>query len=589
MCNSPTDIANAVRDADSGDIMEFRQLLRHHNPKNQKTWTTSTADEFGRLFQGVGKGDQTGQRVQGTNTFHFIHRNQVPHHKIKDVTCARFVCTLQEMKENKHRTRMTAGGNKISYQGDAGTPIAHLETAKLLLNSVLSRPGARFMTLDLANFYLMTPMTELENTRMKLSDIPNEIIEEHQLHQHEHHGWACVEIRRGAYGLPQAGKLSHKQLSHHLNAAGHYEAATTSGLWRHKWRPIAFALVVDDFGVEPVGKLHADHLIQTLKAHYDVTQDWSGVNFLSIDLEWDYAKGTVRLSMKNYILKVLKRFNHLSSNKACHSPHPHQQPTYGVKKQCDPDLDNSQQLSTTDQTRLQAITGALSGYARAVDNELLVALGLIAMKTHAPTTLTDVIMTHLLNYVHTYPNDGITLTLTLTLTHRKSGMQLAAHSDAVCLNENQAKSRASAHMHVSKNVPIPSFNGAVMTNAKFMKNVMSSAAEAELASLLITAKKCVELRQTLQEMGWPQLPTPMQVDNTTTVGVVTNTIIPEQTKSVDMRLWWLQFRTNQKQFRPYWASGKENLADNASKHHPNQHHLSQRPPRAGLQNAFEPQ
>ena len=118
---------------------------------------------------------------------------------------------------------------------------------------------------------------------------------------------------------------------------------------------------------------------------------------------------------------------------------------------------------------------------------------------------------------------------------------------------------------------------------------MSSAAEAELTSLFITARKCVALRQTLQEMGWPQQPTPIQVDNTTAVGVVTNNIIPKQTKSMDMRLWWLRCRTNQKQFRPYWASGKGNLADYTSKHHSNQHHLSQRPLRAGLPTTFEPQ
>ena len=66
---------------------------------------------------------------------------------------------------------------------------------------------------------------------------------------------------------------------------------------------------------------------------------------------------------------------------------------------------------------------------------------------------------------------------------------------------------------------------------------MLSAAEVELASLFITACKCAELRQTALEMGWPQQHTPIQVDNTTAVGVVTNNIIPKQTKSMDMRLW----------------------------------------------------
>ena len=67
-----------------------------------------------------------------------------------------------------------------------------------------------------------------------------------------------------------------------------------------------------------------------------------------------------------------------------------------------------------------------------------------------------------------------------------------------------------------------------------MKYIMSSAAEAELASLFITAKKCVKLRQTLQEIGWPQQPTPIQVDNTIVVGVVMNNIVSKQIKSMDM-------------------------------------------------------
>ena len=83
---------------------------------------------------------------------------------------------------------------------------------------------------------------------------------------------------------------------------------------------------------------------------------------------------------------------------------------------------------------------------------------------------------------------------------------------------------------------IPAFNGAVIILALIIKFVISSAAKAELAALFLTAKKCVPLRQTLTEMGWPQKPTPIQVNNTTVVGVVSNNIIPKQLKSMDMRL-----------------------------------------------------
>ena len=65
-----------------------------------------------------------------------------------------------------------------------------------------------------------------------------------------------------------------------------------SGLWRHKWRPILFYLIVDDFGIEYVDKLHSDHLRDTLLDHYEITQDWTGSRLSGIDLAWDYSKLT---------------------------------------------------------------------------------------------------------------------------------------------------------------------------------------------------------------------------------------------------------------------------------------------------------
>ena len=59
--------------------------------------------------------------------------------------------------------------------------------------------------------------------------------------------------------------LANKQLRVRLEKEGYYEARTTSGIWRHKWIPMQFCLVVDDFGVEYVGKQHAEHLETILK------------------------------------------------------------------------------------------------------------------------------------------------------------------------------------------------------------------------------------------------------------------------------------------------------------------------------------
>jgi hypothetical protein len=38
-----------------------------------------------------------------------------------------------------------------------------------------------------------------------------------------------------------------------------------------------FTLINDDFGVEYVSEEHAFHLRDTIKEHYDVTENWKGI------------------------------------------------------------------------------------------------------------------------------------------------------------------------------------------------------------------------------------------------------------------------------------------------------------------------
>ena len=156
--------ANEVFDEDSGKLMKYRQLITH--PKYKEVWMHSSANEFGRLAQGVGG------RIQGTNTIYFIHKHQVPSDRWKDITYAKFVCELKPNKAEIHRTRLTVGGDKVHYPGDVGTPTADLTLVKMHLNSVISTPGARYMTLDVKNFYLNTPMVRYEYVRIKIDDIP---------------------------------------------------------------------------------------------------------------------------------------------------------------------------------------------------------------------------------------------------------------------------------------------------------------------------------------------------------------------------------------------------------------------------------
>ena len=83
-------------------------------------------------------------------------------------------------------------------------------------------------------------------------------------------------------------------------------------------------------------------------------------------------------------------------------------------------------------------------------------------------------------------------------------MIISAHSVAEYLNVIKARSRASAHIMLSEDVPVPSYNGPVLTIYQIIKCVMYSAAETDLVGLYICAKEMVPLRQALVEMSWPQ-------------------------------------------------------------------------------------
>eukprot|EP00804_Cyclotella_cryptica_P016948 CCRYP_001900-RB/>CCRYP_001900-RB protein AED:0.47 eAED:0.43 QI:0/-1/0/1/-1/0/1/0/167 len=152
-------------------------------------------------------------------------------------------------------------------------------------------------------------------------------------------------------------------------------------------------------------------------------------------------------------------------------------------------------------------------------------------------------------------------------------MILAVHSDASYL-ETTARSRAGGHFFLSKGDPSPCDNSVILTLAQIIKPVMSSAAEAELGTLHINAREAVPQRHLLNELGHPQPPTPIQIDNSTALGVVTNIIQPKRTKAMDMRFHWLRCRENQKQFCTYWHAGATTLADYVTKHHPAIHHSS---------------
>ncbi len=552
-----------VLDPDTGKSLNYRQLRQH--PKLGPAWDISSANEFGRLAQGIGG------RVKGTNTIFFIPKGKVPLDRRKDVSYGKFVCKVRPEKvDEPNRTRLTVGGNLINYPFEVGTPTADLLLAKILFNSVISTKNARFMTIDIKNFYLNTPMQRYEYIKLKLSDIPSEVIEEYNLRSiATDDDFVYVEIRAGMYGLPQAGLIAQELLEKRLNKEGYYQDKYVPGLWHHEWRPINFTLVVDDFGVKYVGKEHADHLLGVIQKHYKCTKEWDGKRYIGIKLDWDYDRRKVHLSMPGYVKTALTELGHEPPEHKQDQPHRHVPPNYGAKTQYATPDDNTPPLGKASASRIRKITGKFLYLGRAVDGTLLTPLSAIASNQSNPTTDTLAKATQFLDYVSSQEE--------AVLTYNASEMILAAHSDASYLCEPNARSRAGGHFFLSNNDPFPPNNGAILNIAQIIKHVMTSAAEAELAALYINAREAIYIRLILQQLGHPQPATPIQTDNSTAEGVINSKVQPKRTKAMDMRFHWLRDRETLKQFRIYWRPGRMNYADYWTKHHPAAHHRNIRP------------
>jgi hypothetical protein len=477
---------------------------------------------------------------------------------------------MKPIKEEKYRTRLSAGGDRINYPDDVSTPTADMTLFKCLMNSIILTPGARCVMVDIKDCYLCTPMKRPEYMRLKKTDVPKEIMREYQLEELvTEDGYVYCKITKGMYGLPQSGIIAQELLAERLAEYGYHQSKIIPGLWTHETRQTTFTLVVEDFAIKIMNKQDAEHLIKALKKSYQITLDREATNYIGLTVEWDYANGKVHTHMTGYLPKAMTRFKHETLNKIQNSPHQHVAIQYGAKTQLIADEEASPLPVNKEKTKyIQAVAGTLLYYARAVDATILLAPSTIGTEQAKPTQATIKTIKQLLNYCATQEE--------VIITYSASKMILCVHSNAGYCNEKNAQSRAGGYFFLSNNDQLPPNNGAIMTNATIIKAVMSSAAEAELRALFLNVKEAVYLWQILTKMGHPQPRTPIQTDNTTAEGVINNKIQPKRTKVMDMRFHWLHGREAQGQLRIYWCPGKSNLMDIFTKHHPPAHHVNVR-------------
>jgi hypothetical protein len=136
-------------------------------------------------------------RLLDTTTMHPIQLHQQPEDRRGDTTY--YNPKPKEKYDDDMnkvcRIRGTAGGDRINYDGPTKANTAALSTVKILLQSVAS-DDANFMTLDIKDFYLMTPLPRPEYLRIPLKFLSAEILDQHNLRPFIHNNSIYLRLQR---------------------------------------------------------------------------------------------------------------------------------------------------------------------------------------------------------------------------------------------------------------------------------------------------------------------------------------------------------------------------------------------------------
>jgi hypothetical protein len=178
-----------------------------NDPTFEPLWKRGFGNELGCLFQGI-------HDIQVKNTCFFVELTNNP--KERQITYEKNICDYKTHKKGKERVRFTVGGDRLDYSGEVATSTADMTTFKILINSTLSTKDAYMMMTDINNYYLGTPLPGMNTCACYCQYPPRKSLTSTILRVMTVDGWVYIKIRKGMYGLKQAGLLANQLLQKHL-------------------------------------------------------------------------------------------------------------------------------------------------------------------------------------------------------------------------------------------------------------------------------------------------------------------------------------------------------------------------------------
>jgi hypothetical protein len=487
----------------------------------------------------------------------------MPRHRKSSYLCAQ---VKEKVKQGvrEFRVRNTYGGDRSDYTGNTKADAADIETFKILCNATVSDPKAKMFVLDISDFYLSEDLPEPEYMKVNLREIPEAIIERHNLRAlADDRGAVLLICDKTIYGLKQSGRICRERLVAHLATFGYLSDPVVPTTFRHQERNTSFTLVVDDFAVkvDATDPSNAEHLIAALRQKYKVKVDMEAKKYIGVTLTWQYdGRRAVTLSMPGYVAKSLERFHVVRGPTRVDSPMRHTERRNTRGPQRAHEADTSAPGTPADTERLQQIVGTYLYLARCVDGLATIAINTLSSAQSRPTAQVMQDADLLLQYFAWHQDPS--------LTFYASDMHLFAHTDASFAGESAARSRIGAAYMIG-DYPVapalPTPRHPFLVTSVILPVVAANVAEAEYGGGFHCAQRAVSLRNILHAFGYPQRATHIITDNAVADGIANDTVKQKRSRSMDISYHWLRDQVRLGRFQVHWERGTTNLADYQTK------------------------
>jgi hypothetical protein len=210
-----------------------------------------------------------------------------------------------------------------------------------------------------------------------------------------------------------------------------------------------------------------------------------------------------------------------------HTPSRYVMPVYGAKTQY-ATQDETPSLTAKQCLNIHKVIESVLYYSRAVDPNVLIPLNDISTEQKKTTEKTQAATDQLLDYLATHPD--------ATIRYHASYMILHIHSDPSYLSVSNTRSSICGLFFCGDKPPKEdTLNGSILNVTSYIKNVVASAAESEVGACFQHSQSGAPPIVTLTELGHTQPATPRHTDNSTTFGILNETIKQRRSKAMDMR------------------------------------------------------